>query len=311
MCATAGIPTARWERFEDADAAREFVRRRGAPVVVKADGLAAGKGVVMAATEAEALAAIEAMMDRRVFGDAGATVLIEECLEGAELSFFALCDGAHAIPLGSARDYKRLGEGDTGPNTGGMGAVSPVGSPELEAAAMERVVRPALAEMARRGAPFRGVLFAGLMLTADGLRLIEFNARMGDPECQALMPRLMSDILPALLAAHDGELAHFNLRWRPMASVAVVLAARGYPAAPERGTEIRGVERAAALPGVQVFHSGTEIDSAGVLRAAGGRALTVSATAPDLDAARIAAYAAVDAIDWPEGVCRRDIGRYV
>src|ERR1019366_5804127 len=203
----AGIPTAKWERFEDAEAAREFVRRRGVPIVVKADGLAAGKGVVVAATEAEALNAIDSIMERRVFGDAGAAVVIEECLIGEEVSLFALCDGRSAVLLGS-------GEGDSGPNTGGMGAYAPVPafSPAAEQAAFERVILPALAEMARRGTPFRGVLFAGLMLTEDGPKLIEFNVRFGDPECQILLLRLRSDLLPALQAACDGELAHFNLR---------------------------------------------------------------------------------------------------
>jgi phosphoribosylamine--glycine ligase len=310
VCDAAGIPTARWERFDEAEAAREFVRRRGAPLVVKADGLAAGKGVVVAATEAEALAAIEAMMVARGLGEAGASVLIEECLAGEELSFFALCDGAHAIPFGSARDHKRVGDGDTGPNTGGMGAVSPWPgmTPELEAAIMSRIVRPALTEMARRGSPFRGVLFAGLMHTADGMKLIEFNTRLGDPECQALLPRLRSDILPALLAACDGELAHFDLRWAQAASVAVVVAAQGYPTAPRRGGVIKGLNRAAAIPGVRVFHAGTEREADGRLIAAGGRVLTMCATGASVGAARDVAYAGVEAIEFPDGFCRRDIG---
>ena len=310
ICDAAGIPTARWERFEEAAAARDFVRRRGAPIVVKADGLAAGKGVVVAATEEQALAAIDAMMGARAFGDAGASVVIEECLEGEEVSVFALCDGTHAVPLGAAQDHKRVGDGDTGPNTGGMGAYSPPPAltPELEQAVMERVIRPTLAEMARRGTPFRGILFAGLMLTAEGPKLIEFNVRFGDPECEALLLRLKSDLLPALLAAHDGELANFDLRWNETASIAVVMAARGYPEAPERGSEIRGLDRAAAVPGVVVFHAGTESGADGALRAVGGRVLAVCATSTTLGAARAAAYAAVAAIDWPEGFCRKDIG---
>src|SRR5579864_1091054 len=249
LCDAAGIPTAQWERFEDAEAAREFVRRRGAPIVVKADGLAAGKAVVVAATEAEALAAIDAMMQARAFGDAGASVVIEECLIGEEVSLFALCDGETALPLGSAQDHKRVGDGDTGPNTGGMGAFSPTPafSPALQDAAMDGIIRPALAEMARRGTPFRGILYAGLMLTGEGAKLIEFNVRFGDPECQALVPRLMSDLLPALQAAYDGELTNFDVRWRDVASIVVVMAARGYPEAPERGSEIRGLDRAAAV----------------------------------------------------------------
>ncbi len=310
LCDAAGIPTARWERFDDADAAREFIRRRGAPIVVKADGLAAGKGVVVAATEAEALAAINAMMEARAFGEAGDSVVIEECLTGDEISLFALCDGETALLLGSAQDHKRVGDGDTGPNTGGMGsyAPAPIFPPALEQAAMQRIVRPVLAEMARRGTPFRGILYAGLMLTGDGPKLIEFNVRFGDPECQVLLLRLKSDLLPALQAACDGELANFDLRWSDASAIAVVMAARGYPEAPERGSEIRGLDRAAAIPGVQVFHAGTEADAAGVLRAAGGRVLTLCATGATLAEAREAAYAGVAAIDWPEGIYRRDIG---
>ena len=310
ICDAASIPTARWERFGDAAAARAFVRHRGAPIVVKADGLAAGKGVVVATTEDQALAAIDAMMEARVFGDAGADVVIEECLDGEEVSVFALCDGTHAIPLGAAQDHKRVGDGDTGPNTGGMGAYSPPPAltPGLEQAVMERVIRPALAEMARRGTPFRGILFAGLMLTEEGPKLIEFNVRFGDPECQALLLRLQSDLLPALLAARDGELAQFDLRWHATASIAVVMAAAGYPEAPRGGSVISGLDRAAVVPGVTVFHAGTTADADGTLRAAGGRVLTVCASSVSLAAARAAAYAAVDAIDWPDGFCRRDIG---
>ncbi len=307
----AGIPTAKWERFEDAHAAREFVRRRGAPIVVKADGLAAGKGVTVAATEDEALAAIDAIMDRRVFGEAGASVVIEECLTGEEVSLFALCDGTSAILLGSAQDHKRVGDGDTGPNTGGMGAYAPVPAfpPDAEKDAFDRFVRPVLAEMARRGMPFRGILFAGLMLTADGPKLIEYNVRFGDPECQILLSRLRSDLLIALQAACDGELDYFDLRFHDDESaVAVVMAAGGYPDAPERGSEIRGLDRAAAVPDVQVFHAGTEADAGGCVRAAGGRVLTICATGATLAVAREKAYRAVDAIDWPEGFCRRDIG---
>jgi phosphoribosylamine---glycine ligase len=305
----ASIPTALWERFEDAEAAREFVRRRGAPVVVKADGLAAGKGVVVAATEDEALVAIDAMMDQKVFGDAGAAVVIEECLVGEEVSLFALCDGEDALLLGSAQDHKRVGDGDTGPNTGGMGAYSPVPSfpPKLEDACLELIIRPTLKEMARRGTPFRGILFAGLMLTEEGARLIEFNVRFGDPECQVLLARLKSDLLPALQAACDGELGDFDLRWNDQAAVAVVMAARGYPEAPERGSVINGLDQAAAVPGVSVFHAGTEAGSDGTILAAGGRVLTICGTAPDIRQARQRAYAGVDALIWPEGFCRRDI----
>jgi phosphoribosylamine---glycine ligase len=310
LCDAAGLPTAQWERFDDAEAAREFVRRRGTPIVVKADGLTAGKGVVVAATEDAALVAIDAMMQSRAFGEAGASVVIEQCLIGEEVSLFALCDGATALPLGAAQDHKRVGEGETGPNTGGMGAYSPTPSfpPALQEAAMDGIIRPALAEMARRGTPFRGILYAGLMLTADGAKLLEFNVRFGDPECQALLPRLMSDLLPALQAAYDGELNNFDLRWNDIASIAVVMAARGYPDAPERGSEIRGLDLAAGPPNVQVFHAGTEADADGRIRAAGGRVLNVCATGADARAAREAAYAAVRLIDWPEGFYRHDIG---
>ena len=306
----AGIPTARWERFEDAEAAREFVRRRGAPIVIKADGLAAGKGVVVAATEEEALNAIDAIMDARVHGDAGAAVVIEECLIGEEVSLFSLCDGETALPLGSAQDHKRVGDGDTGPNTGGMGCYSPVPAfpAALEQAAFDRIIRPALAEMAERGMPFRGILFAGLMLTEDGPKLIEFNTRFGDPECEVLLLKLRSDLLPALQAACDGELDNFDLRWNNTEAVAVVMAARGYPEAPERGSIIRGLDRAGAVPNVTIFHAGTTQDADGTIRAAGGRVLTICATGPNLQAARDAAYKAIGLIDWPEGFCRNDIG---
>ncbi len=306
----AGAPGARWARFTDPAAAKAYVREQGVPIVVKADGLAAGKGVVVAATVAEAEAAIAEIMESRIHGESGATVLVEECLIGQEVSFFALCDGKTAIPLGAAQDHKRVGDGDTGPNTGGMGAYSPppVFTDALRDEVMARTVNPVLAEMARRGAPFRGVLFVGLMITADGPRLIEFNVRFGDPECQALMVRLRSDLLPALLAACDGELARFDLRWDAVHSLVVVMAARGYPGSYAKGTEIRGLERAAQIPGVQVFHAGTARGEDGALVAAGGRVLAITAAAPTLAEAQAAAYAAVDAIDWPEGFCRRDIG---
>ena len=305
-----GIPTAKWERFEDADAARAFVRHRGAPIVVKADGLAAGKGVVVATTEDEALTAIDAIMDARIFGDSGAAVVIEECLVGEEVSLFALCDGETALLLGSAQDHKRVGDGDTGPNTGGMGCYSPVPAfpPSLEHAAFERTIRPALAEMARRGTPFRGFLFAGLMLTEDGPKLIEYNARFGDPECEVLLMKLQSDLLPALQAACDGELRDFALRWNDTAAVCVVMAARGYPDAPERGSIIRGLDKAGAVPNVTVFHAGTTEDADGTIRAAGGRVLAITGTGATIAEARDTAYKAVAAIDWPEGFCRSDIG---
>ncbi len=309
ICEAAGIPAADWERFDDAEAAREMVRRRGAPIVVKADGLAAGKGVVVAASVAEAEAAIAAFMEEGSLGDSGRTVVIEECMFGEEVSLFALCDGAHAISLGAAQDHKRVGDGDTGPNTGGMGAYSPPPAltAELEHVAMSRIIRPALAEMARRGTPFVGILYAGLMLTADGPKLIEFNVRFGDPECQVLMLRLRSDFLLALQAAVDGELKYFALRWDDRAAIGVVMAAEGYPGTPMRHTPIRGVAAADAVADAMVFHAGTEVLD-GVLVSSGGRVLTVCATGGDLRAARAVAYEAVGKIDWPGGFYRRDIG---
>ena len=310
MAEAAGVPGPRWRRFDDPAAARAYLREQGAPIVVKADGLAAGKGVVVAATVAEAEEAVADIMESRIHGTAGATVVIEECLVGEEVSFFALCDGEAAVPLGAAQDHKRVGEGDTGPNTGGMGAYSPppAFTDALRDEAMARIVRPVLAEMARRGSPFRGVLFAGLMLTATGPRLIEFNVRFGDPECQALMLRLRSDLLEALLAACDGRLADTQLRWSDAHSLVVVMAARGYPGAYRKGSIVRGLDRAAAVPRAQVFHAGTAAGADGAVLATGGRVLGVGGTGETLREARDAAYEAVSAIDWPEGFYRRDIG---
>jgi len=309
VCDAAGIPTALWERFDDPAMARDFVRRRGAPIVVKADGLAAGKGVVVAASVAEAEAAIADFMERRRLGEAGGSVVIEEAMVGEEVSLFALCDGLHAIPLGAAQDHKRAFDGDVGPNTGGMGAYAPPPAltPEMQAAAMRQVIQPTLAEMARRGTPFRGVLFAGLMLTAEGIKLIEFNVRLGDPETQCLLPLLQSDLLPALVAACDGTLDAFALRWRAGASLAVVMAAQGYPGPLTGEGAIAGLDRAACLPGVRVFQAATAWRD-GELVPTGGRVLSVVGTAASLPEARDAAYAGIAAIDWPGGFCRRDIG---
>jgi phosphoribosylamine--glycine ligase len=310
ICDAASIPTARWERFDDAASARAFVRRRGAPIVVKADGLAAGKGVVVAQTVAEAEAAIVAMMEQSSLGQAGVSVVIEECLEGDEVSLFAFCDGETAVLIGAAQDHKRIGEGDTGPNTGGMGAVSPPAffDPATQEQALDLLVRPMLREMVRRDTPFRGVIFAGLMLTTRGPELIEYNVRFGDPEAQALLPRLRTDLLPALVAMCDGTLARADLRFSDEASVAVVMAGRGYPGTPATGAPISGIERAEAMTGVRVFQAATKHDAAGTLVGNGGRVLTVVATAPTLEAARDAAYAGVAAIDWPDAIWRRDIG---
>jgi phosphoribosylamine--glycine ligase len=309
LCAREGIPTAGYARFRDAAAARAYIVAKGAPIVVKADGLAAGKGVVVAATVAEACAAVDAAFAGR-FGAAGAELVVEECLAGEEASFFALCDGIHALPLATAQDHKRVGDGDTGPNTGGMGAYSPAPcvTPEIEAEVMDRIILPTLRAMAREGAPFKGVLYAGLMLTSAGPKLLEYNVRFGDPECQVLMMRLMSDLVPALLAARDGILDQVDLRWYDDTAVCVVMAAEGYPDDPRHGTEVRGLDAAGADPEVRIFHAGSKREGDRII-AAGGRVLGVTALGADLAAARDRAYAAIDKIDWPEGFCRRDIGR--
>src|SRR4051794_32897285 len=309
LCAREGIPTASYDRFRDPVKAKAYIDRLGAPVVVKADGLAAGKGVTVAATVAEACAAVDEAVGSGRFGAAGAEIVIEEFLEGEEASFFAISDGYHLLPLASAQDHKRVGDGDTGPNTGGMGAFSPTPlvTPEVEAEIIECIVGPTVAAMARDGMPFKGVLYAGLMLTADGPKLLEYNVRFGDPECQPLMMRLKSDIVPVLLAARDGMLHQVDLRWHDQAALCVVMAAQGYPDAPRRGTEIRGLKAAAKETEVTIFHAGTRRDGDRIL-ADGGRVLGVTALGNNIAEARERAYRAVDMIDWPEGFCRRDIG---
>jgi len=309
LCAAYGIPTADYGRFVDAASAKRFVRETGAPIVVKADGLAAGKGVTVAASVAEAEAAIDEIMVQRSYGEAGASLVIEECLEGEEVSFFALVDGETALPLISAQDHKRAGEGETGPNTGGMGAYSPAPalSEALAAEVMETIIRPTVRAMAEQKHPYRGVLYAGLMMTGDGPKLLEYNVRFGDPECQVLMVRMVSDLLPALIATTDGVLDSVDLRWTPEPAITVVMAAQGYPGAYAKGDEIRGLDAAAATEGVTLFHAGTKADAEGRILANGGRVLNVTAQAPSLAEARARAYAAIDKIDWPGGFCRRDI----
>jgi phosphoribosylamine--glycine ligase len=308
LCRANNIPTAAYERFTAPGPAKDYIRAQGAPIVVKADGLAAGKGVVVAATVEEALAAIDMMFDGGL-GQAGAEVVVEECLTGEEASFFALCDGVNAIPLATAQDHKRVFDRDEGPNTGGMGAYSPapVMTDPLNARVMDEIISPTLHAMAAMGAPYKGVLYAGLMLTADGPKLIEYNARFGDPECQVLMLRLMSDLLPALIAARDGMLKSFDLRWYPEAALTVVMAANGYPGDYARGSAIEGLAEAAAVEGVEIFHAGTRADGARIV-ANGGRVLNVCALGRTVAEAQARAYAAVDRIRWPEGFCRRDIG---
>ncbi len=304
VCAEAHVPTAAWRAFSDAGEAAAYVRQCGAPIVVKADGLAAGKGVTVAATVEEALAAVAAC-----FASPGAEIVIEECLTGEEASFFVLSDGTTALPFGTAQDHKRVGDGDTGPNTGGMGAYSP--APIMDEAmvtrVMDEIVTPTLALMAARGTPFRGVLFVGLMLTADGPKLIEYNVRFGDPECQTLMPRFDGDLLDLMLATAEGRLADARPVWRAEAALCVVLAARGYPGATTPGEPIGGIDAAERLTGVKVFHAGTAMKN-GRLTAAGGRVLGITALGATIAEAQKRAYAAVAAIDWPGGFCRTDIG---
>jgi phosphoribosylamine--glycine ligase len=308
LCKANGIPTAAYERFTAATPAKQYVRKQGAPIVIKADGLAAGKGVVVAATVEEAEAAID-MMFSGGLGEAGAEVVVEEFLDGEEASFFALCDGTNAIPLASAQDHKRVFDGDQGPNTGGMGAYSPapVMTPELSRRTMGEIIMPTLRGMQAMGAPYKGVLYAGLMITADGPKLIEYNVRFGDPECQVLMPRLMSDLVPALVASCDGMLRNFDLRWYPEAALTVVMAAKGYPGDYKRGTPIEGLEDAAQVEGVEIFHAGTRAEGGRIL-ANGGRVLNVCALGKNVAQAQARAYQAVDRIRWPGGFCRRDIG---
>ena len=308
LCAEFGIPTAAYRRFTDAGTAKAYVRGCGVPIVVKADGLAAGKGVVVAATFEEAEGAIDLMIGGGL-GAAGAEVVIEAFLDGEEASFFALCDGATAIPFGTAQDHKRALDGDRGPNTGGMGAYSPAAvlTSELQDRAMREIIGPTLAGMKARGTPYRGILYAGLMLTQSGPQLIEYNARLGDPETQVLLPRLASDLVAALLAACDGALNGMSLHWTDQAALTVVMAAQGYPGAVEKGSEIRGIDRAEALDGVMVFHAGTRQDGDRIT-AQGGRVLNVTALGATISQAQAGAYEAVDRIDWPQGFCRRDIG---
>jgi phosphoribosylamine---glycine ligase len=310
LCAKYAIPTAAYGRFTAAEEAKRFIRARGAPIVVKADGLAAGKGVIIATTVAEAEAAVDAMLTGGQFGAAGAEAVVEEFLQGEEASFFALTDGETALPLASAQDHKRAHDGDRGPNTGGMGAYSPapVVTEVLAADVMDRIIRPTIAAMATEGRTFKGVLYAGLMLTAEGPKLLEYNVRFGDPECQVLCVRLMSDLLPALIAVADGVLRSFHLRWYDHAALTVVMAAKGYPEAYRKGSEIRGLDKAAAVPDVTVFHAGTTRGVNGRILANGGRVLNVTATGNTIAAAQARAYEAVDLIDWRDGFCRRDVG---
>lgn len=306
----AGIPTARWEKFSDPQAAHEYVEQTGAPIVIKADGLAAGKGVVVATSLDEAHEAITAIMEDKVHGSAGASVVVEQCLVGEEISVFALCDGKTALFFGAAADHKRVGEGDTGPNTGGMGAIfnPPWATDEVIHRSMDEAIKPALREMARRGTPFSGFLFAGLMVEADGPKLIEYNVRFGDPECETVLPMLKTDLLTILKAASEGKLSEAEVEWKSGSSATVVMCAKGYPGAYATGSEIYGLEEAGDVPGATIFHAGTMAEQDGIL-ANGGRVLAINATGDNLEQALSRAYQAVDRLDWEDGFCRRDIGR--
>lgn len=308
LCRKYDIPTAAYERFTDLDAALAFIRRTGAPIVIKADGLAAGKGVVVAETLDQAEEAARDMLSGNAFGSAGASIVVEEFLDGEEISYFAICDGTHLLPLNSAQDHKRVGDGDTGPNTGGMGAYSPARlmTPAMEQVVLDTILKPTVAAMIAEGCPFTGVFFAGLMVVNGVPKLLEYNVRFGDPECQTLMMRLRSDLVDMLYAAATGKLDTVRPDWSPNPSLCVVMAASGYPGDILKGTEIRGLDAAAAVDGVQVFHAGTALRNEKIV-ANGGRVLGITASAASVAEARAAAYRAVDALDWPEGFCRRDI----
>jgi phosphoribosylamine---glycine ligase len=308
LCRRHGIPTAAYERFTDTAKAEAYIRKQGAPIVVKADGLAAGKGVIVAETVEQAIAAARDMLEGNRFGASGASIVVEEFMDGEEVSLFALSDGEHVLPLVGAQDHKRAFDGDKGPNTGGMGAYSPVAilDQAMFDRSMREIILPTVKAMKDEGTPFKGVLYAGLMIGKGGPRLVEYNCRFGDPETQVLMMRLKSDIVPALVACADGGLRHFDLRWTDETALTVILATKGYPDSYPKGSEIRGLEAAGKVPGVQIFHAGTKADGNRIL-ANGGRVLNVTAMARTVQEARERAYRAVDLIDWPEGFCRRDI----
>ena len=308
ICDASGAPTAAYARFTEAEPARAYIRQQGAPIVVKADGLAAGKGVIVAMDEAEALAAIDDMFGG-AFGGAGAEVVIEEFLEGEEASFFVLSDGKTVLPVGTAQDHKRVGDGDTGPNTGGMGAYSPapVMTDAIVLKTMEEIIKPSMAEMARRGMPFQGVLFAGLMIRDGQPKLIEYNVRFGDPECQCLMLRLGAQVLDLLLAASEGRLAEMSVNWADDHAMTVVMAANGYPGSYEKGSVIKGLDALPETSREMCFHAGTRRET-GVVTAVGGRVLALTARGESLREARDRAYALVERVDWPEGFNRTDIG---
>ncbi|AIK44625.1 phosphoribosylamine--glycine ligase [Brucella anthropi] len=308
LCARFDIPTGAYGRFNNAPKAKAYIRQQGAPIVVKADGLAAGKGVIVAMTLDEALDAVDACFEG-AFGSAGAEVVVEEFLDGEEASFFCICDGKTALPLGSAQDHKRVGDGDTGPNTGGMGAYAPapVMTPEIVERTMRELIEPTMRGMAEIGAPFSGILFLGLMIGKDGPKLIEYNTRFGDPECQVLMMRLNSDLLALINAAVDGKLDEVSLDWKNQPALTVVMAAEGYPSNVKKGSVVRDLDKLEGIDGVKLFHAGTA-EKDGSIVASGGRVLNITAIADTVAEAQARAYEAVKLIDWPEGFYRSDIG---
>lgn len=310
ICEKANIPTAKYKIFSNENDAIDFIRNNNMPIVIKADGLAAGKGVVIAQNIDEAISAIQNSFNG-AFGEAGKTVLIEECLIGVEASFFALCDGKTAIPLANAQDHKRVGDNDTGPNTGGMGAFSPTPylTEKLNKDILNNIIKPTLIEMNNRGTPFQGILYAGLILTKDGPKLIEYNVRFGDPECQVILTRIKSNLFEAILAAVDHTLENFNLRFYDEVSLTVVMASKGYPGQYKTNSIIKGISSANSINGVKVFHAGTKIDSKNNIVSNGGRVLSITANAKNIEEARILAYKAINKIDWDDGFCRNDIGK--
>ncbi len=308
LCARYNIPTAAYGRFTDAAKARDFVSRKATPIVIKADGLAAGKGVIIAQSTEQAHAAIDDILGGQ-FGDAGAELVVEEFLVGEEASFFALCDGDNILPLATAQDHKQVGEGDKGPNTGGMGAYSPapVMTVEMTRRTIDEIILPTVAAMKAQGHPFKGIFFAGLMITDKGPELIEYNVRFGDPECQVLMMRMKSDIVPALIACAKGGVDRVDMTWYDRTALSVVMAAKGYPGNYEKNTEIKNLDQAEQVADTCIFHAGTRKEN-GRIFATGGRVLNVTSMGDSVSEAKIKAYEALDMIDWDQGFCRRDIG---